>query len=188
MFLEKLRNKLRHYLRAERVKGIEPSSSAWKAVALPLSYTRTPHPGFHCLCFTLIKWGVQDSNLRRRCQRIYSPSPLTARETPQDHPVCSDADSALNPLSKHCFFQVQRSQRRDSNPRPADYKSAALPTELRWLGRYVTPAGKTGKYSEAPPACNSQTEIVCPDSLQSSEMATALEQTMPPIVAAKPPW
>ncbi len=33
----------------ERVKGIEPSSSAWKATALPLSYTRiqnfieTPH-------------------------------------------------------------------------------------------------------------------------------------------------
>jgi hypothetical protein len=26
----------------ERVKGIEPSSSAWKAVALPLSYTREP--------------------------------------------------------------------------------------------------------------------------------------------------
>src|SRR3954469_23998937 len=28
--------------RLERVKGIEPSSSAWKAVALPLSYTREP--------------------------------------------------------------------------------------------------------------------------------------------------
>ena len=27
-------------LKMERVKGIEPSSSAWKAVALPLSYTR----------------------------------------------------------------------------------------------------------------------------------------------------
>ena len=27
-------------LQVERVKGIEPSSSAWKAVALPLSYTR----------------------------------------------------------------------------------------------------------------------------------------------------
>jgi hypothetical protein len=27
-------------LELERVKGIEPSSSAWKAVALPLSYTR----------------------------------------------------------------------------------------------------------------------------------------------------
>ena len=25
------------------------------------------------------------------------------------------------------------SQRRDSNPRPTDYKSVALPTELRWL-------------------------------------------------------
>ena len=31
----------RKYLKTlERVKGIEPSSSAWKAVALPLSYTR----------------------------------------------------------------------------------------------------------------------------------------------------
>jgi hypothetical protein len=28
----------------ERVKGIEPSSSAWKAVALPLSYTRARAP------------------------------------------------------------------------------------------------------------------------------------------------
>jgi hypothetical protein len=31
----------RRHERLERVKGIEPSSSAWKAVALPLSYTRT---------------------------------------------------------------------------------------------------------------------------------------------------
>ena len=28
----------------ERVEGIEPSSSAWKAVALPLSYTRNSGP------------------------------------------------------------------------------------------------------------------------------------------------
>ena len=26
-----------------------------------------------------------------------------------------------------------KSHRRESDPRPADYKSAALPTELRWL-------------------------------------------------------
>ena len=26
--------------RKERVKGVEPSSLAWKAIALPLSYTR----------------------------------------------------------------------------------------------------------------------------------------------------
>jgi hypothetical protein len=30
----------RQYVRLERVKGIEPSYSAWKAAALPLSYTR----------------------------------------------------------------------------------------------------------------------------------------------------
>jgi hypothetical protein len=28
------------FLNLERVKGIEPSYSAWKAAALPLSYTR----------------------------------------------------------------------------------------------------------------------------------------------------
>ena len=31
---------LRHRVQMERVKGIEPSYSAWKAAALPLSYTR----------------------------------------------------------------------------------------------------------------------------------------------------
>jgi hypothetical protein len=31
----------------ERVKGIEPSSSAWEAAALPLSYTRRMET---CLC------------------------------------------------------------------------------------------------------------------------------------------
>jgi hypothetical protein len=32
--------KVKSLKKLERVKGIEPSSSAWKAVALPLSYTR----------------------------------------------------------------------------------------------------------------------------------------------------
>jgi hypothetical protein len=41
--------------RLERVKGIEPSSSAWKAVALPLSYTRDHYR----LAFVLV-------HLRRR--------------------------------------------------------------------------------------------------------------------------
>ena len=30
----------RYYILVERVKGIEPSQPAWKAGALPLSYTR----------------------------------------------------------------------------------------------------------------------------------------------------
>ena len=33
-------------------------------------------------------------------------------------------------------FQLM-SQRRDSNPRPTDYKSVALPTELRWLNYFT---------------------------------------------------
>src|ERR1051326_656035 len=54
----------------ERVRGIEPPSSAWKAAALPLSYTRKPGGGW---------WRGLDSNQRRLSQRIYSPSPLTTR-------------------------------------------------------------------------------------------------------------
>jgi hypothetical protein len=33
----------------ERVKGIEPSYSAWKAAALPLSYTRTRGINYHAV-------------------------------------------------------------------------------------------------------------------------------------------
>ena len=31
------------------MKGIEPSSSAWKAVALPLSYTRVEAMNYHAM-------------------------------------------------------------------------------------------------------------------------------------------
>src|SRR5882762_295934 len=56
----------------------------------------------------------QDSNLRRAlARRVYSPVPLTTRPP-------------LHALSNGCW-----SRRRDLNPRPSDYKSDALPTELR---------------------------------------------------------
>ena len=51
----------------ERVKGIEPSQPAWKAGALPLSYTR------------ISWWKRLDLNQCRHSQRIYSPPPLTPR-------------------------------------------------------------------------------------------------------------
>jgi hypothetical protein len=38
--------KVKSLKKLERVKGIEPSSSAWKAVALPLSYTRRTRSTF----------------------------------------------------------------------------------------------------------------------------------------------
>jgi hypothetical protein len=44
-------NEIRHLAKAlkklERVKGIEPSYSAWKAAALPLSYTRARSINYH---------------------------------------------------------------------------------------------------------------------------------------------
>ncbi len=54
----------------ERVAGIEPALSAWKAEVLPLNYTRLPRKW----------WRGKDSNLRRLSRQIYSLIPLTARE------------------------------------------------------------------------------------------------------------
>ena len=85
----------------ERVKGIEPSYSAWKAAALPLSYTRITRKMVTPVCLTRQKewWGKQDSNLRRRSQRIYSPPPLPLGTFPHTDqtPACkSDLTSAMS--------------------------------------------------------------------------------------------
>jgi hypothetical protein len=48
----------------ERVKGIEPSSSAWKAVALPLSYTRVGR-----IPFALWRPSVKNANGSSRSER-----------------------------------------------------------------------------------------------------------------------
>lgn len=57
----------------------------------------------------LLMWGEEDSNLRRLSQQIYSLPHLTALVSPR-------LISQYKELSRW----------RDSNPRPADYKSAAL--------------------------------------------------------------
>jgi hypothetical protein len=62
----------------ERVMGIEPTPSAWKAEVLPLNYTRTQKN--NQAKNTLKKWRGEDSNLRRLSRQIYSLVPLTARE------------------------------------------------------------------------------------------------------------
>ena len=59
-------------------------------------------------------WGKVDSNHRRHRQQIYSLSPLATREFPHIQ---------LPALTRWSWWT-------DSNPRPAEYKSAALPTEL----------------------------------------------------------
>ena len=72
----------------ERVAGIEPASSAWKAEVLPLNHTRVPPFAAH---YSLRKrsrhktwWREKDSNLRRHSRQIYSLIPLTAREPHQN--------------------------------------------------------------------------------------------------------
>ncbi len=69
----------------------------------------------HTTYYYGVWWRGEDSNLRRHRRQIYSLFPLTPREPLQGY-----------------NSTYHWSQRRDSNPRPTDYKSAALPTELRW--------------------------------------------------------
>ena len=71
----------------ERVKGIEPSQPAWKAGALPLSYTRDKSKRTQTPQNSIVKtqWGKQDSNLRRLSHQIYSLAPLAARVFPPDN-------------------------------------------------------------------------------------------------------
>ena len=80
----------------ERVMGIEPTPSAWKAEVLPLNYTRLAlpdaaevwrYPGPTNTFIALSEgfwWRGKDSNLRRLSQQIYSLPPLTAREPLQN--------------------------------------------------------------------------------------------------------
>ena len=66
---------------------------------------------------------------------LWSSAKVESRELtgePADFKSCQTAElGSANP--KFCFFYVPRywSWREDLNPRPADYKSAALPAELR---------------------------------------------------------
>ena len=88
----------------EREERIEPSLLAWKARVLPLNYAR--------IKTNMV--GSEGFEPPKRVQQIYSLPPLTTWVT------------ALKYLEK----SISKSWLEGSNPRPADYKSAALPTEL----------------------------------------------------------
>ena len=76
-----------HAMKMERVAGIEPASSAWKAEVLPLNHTRAPNFPAHYFLDKRSRyktwWREKDSNLRRHSRQIYSLIPLTARESRQ---------------------------------------------------------------------------------------------------------
>ena len=64
-----------HLQRLERVAGIEPASSAWKAEVI----ASIRHPLIYRL--SLLKWWREvDSNHRRLSRQIYSLIPLATRE------------------------------------------------------------------------------------------------------------
>ena len=87
-----------------------------------------------------VEWGEEDSNLRRLRRQIYSLIPLTTRESPRVD-IINDfrffsfspcfAGSKFFPAKSTCSLQRSWSWRRDLNPQPAVYKTAALPIELR---------------------------------------------------------
>ena len=90
--------------------GIEPTLSAWKAEVLPLNYTRFIHP----FCIILVEGeGFEPSKAE--------PSDL------QSDPFGRSG----TPPNEHVLPEISKSWRWESNPLPADYKSAALPSELR---------------------------------------------------------
>ncbi len=114
----------------ERVMGIEPTSSAWKAEVLPLNYTRKPN----LLCLLApgpaqgrcMVEGVGFEPTKAKPADLQS-APVGRLGTPPDTGLV---------IVQRCPQAVNTvwSWRPDSNRRPAAYKAAALPTELRQLG------------------------------------------------------
>ncbi len=94
---------LEHYV-LERVAGIEPASSAWKAEVI----ATIPYPP---CCRMVVRGGFEPPKLARQ---IYSLIPLATREP---HHLF---DTSLLEWCRH----------QESNSGPTDYKSVALPTEL----------------------------------------------------------
>ena len=74
-------------------------------------------------------WGEQDSNLRSRRQQIYSLPQLATLVSPLVKILLNNekTDKSISHyLLRVSISLIITSQWRDSNPRPADYKSAAL--------------------------------------------------------------
>ena len=113
------------------MKGIEPSYSAWKAAALPLSYTRLIYlEKTRSTCPISLPPRHPFANGRYRIRTCVTEV-TDLQSVPFNHsgnlPDLSFfvAISAKTPTVT--CRRSYRSQRRDLNPRPADYKSAALP-------------------------------------------------------------
>ena len=148
--------------RLERVKGIEPSSSAWKAVALPLSYTRKldfrlrscrpafpftfhrapiqiPQSQIRNQSVFISNWGVQDSNLRRHKPSDLQSDPFDRFGNPPRHlrRLIAPHGGLTRPRPSDTWQATRGRQRRRSlwrAVRPIDPKPAALFTYYELAG------------------------------------------------------
>src|SRR5918995_2158286 len=94
-------------------------------------------------------WGREDSNLRRRSRQIYSLLPLAARAHPPSTPGDPRPETPGYGSKRHRVFNGSPywSLGRDSNPRPAAYKAAALP--LSYPGE-ITVSHQLPNFSSVP--------------------------------------
>ncbi len=132
-------------------RGSNPRPTAWKAVTLPLSYSRDSRvPKYRPPSRRAFAATRRRVSLRRHA-RPAEPKPAArakaggegrtrtfeaARATDLqsaafDRFATSPAVCVVETRASGRSYVCRWSWRRDLNPRPADYKSAALPTELR---------------------------------------------------------
>ena len=114
-------------------RGSNSRPSAWKADALPTELF--PH---------IFWWREVDLNHRRRTPTGLQPAPFGHLGIPPYRSFM------------HYIKEQGESWRWDSNPQPADYKSAALPVELRqprdgrwWSIRLPGPGGNSSRASKS---------------------------------------
>ena len=98
-------------------RGSNPRPTAWKAVALPTELL--PHK-INC---TYTWWGKKDSNLRRHKSADLQSAPFGRSGISPDSPA--------NTSRRFTLCKCTRSHLSESNQRPTDYKSVALPAELK---------------------------------------------------------
>ena len=110
-------------------RGSNPRPTAWKAVALPtelLPHFFDPRHSIFVtnIFFSNILWGEKDSNLRS------SRNGFTVRPI---WPLWNLPDTFEIEFTKTLnSLQNSMSHLPESNQRPTDYKSVALPAELKW--------------------------------------------------------
>ena len=121
--------------------GLNWSPRPYQGRALP-SELRGPTSALYVFAPRAYGQGRIRTSVARKERQIYSLLPLTTRP-----PVRSTSQRRVHHPTLRNWRRVAatlRSWRRELNPRPADYKSAALPTELRQ--RRQTPDSNIAKY------------------------------------------